>query len=61
MTATWRGSHLAARHASYFHDARDFGRRTLCGLPLGDMTEGHVTAGQQECRACQAAALAEAS
>ena len=48
----WRGCRLAARNASYFHDAHDFASVTLCELPLTSLSEGHVTAAMTECPAC---------
>jgi len=63
MSPAWRGCYLAARFADFFHDAHDFARTALCGLPLDERTqlsEGHVTAAMRECPACARAAASHA-
>jgi hypothetical protein len=53
--AIWRGCHLSAPHADYFHDAHDFADYTFCGLSLarvGILSEGNVTSAMRECPTC---------
>lgn len=59
-TAVWRGYHLAARNADYWHGAHDFASTTLCGMPLdgSGLSEGNVTSAMREHPACAQAAPA---
>lgn len=50
----WRGCMLAAKFASYYHDAHDFASITLCGMRLAGsgLSESHVTSAMRECADC---------
>lgn len=57
----WPGCRLAARGADYWHAARDFSRRTLCGLELAGsgLAEHHATDRQAMCGGCATVAAHE--